>query len=278
MTTPASTPSTTAQSAKSSRASTPATTPAPTPATTPRANQYDLTGRVVVITGGAGGLGRGVTAAFLKSGAGIVVADRAEARASVDATRGQLGQDADRLDFAAMDAGDEASVAAMVASVVARHGRLDVLANLVGGYSAGQPISELDLAVWTRMQDLNLRTAFLAAKHAAAQMIERGWGRILNISARAAYSGRKRAAAYAVAKAGIITLTETLSEELRDHRITANCVLPSIIDTPANRADIPDADFTRWPKPEDIARVLVFLASDDAWLISGAAIPVYGLA
>lgn len=254
------------------------TTPTPTAAAAPHTNQYDLTGRVVVVTGGAGGLGRGVTAAFLKAGAATVVADRAEARATVDATRGQLGRDAERLEFAAMDAGDEASVAAMVASMVARHGHLDVLANLVGGYSAGQPVTELDLDVWTRMQDLNLRTAFLAAKHAAAPMIAHGWGRILNISARAAYSGRKRAAAYAVAKAGIITLTETLAEELRDHRITANCILPSIIDTPANRADIPNADFTRWPKPEDLARVLVFLASDDAWLISGAAIPVYGLA
>jgi NAD(P)-dependent dehydrogenase (short-subunit alcohol dehydrogenase family) len=256
------------------------TTPSSTTptSTTAHINAYDLSGRVVVVTGGAGGLGRGVTAAFLRAGAAIVVADRAAGHASVEASRDQLGQDAKRLEFAAVDTQDEASVAAMVAGVVAHHGRLDVLANLVGGYSAGQPVTELDLSVWTQMLDLNLRTAFLAAKHAAAPMIAHGWGRILNISARAAYSGRKRAAAYAVAKAGIITLTETLAEELRDHHITANCVLPSIIDTPANRADIPNADFTRWPKPDDIARVLVFLASDDAWLISGAAIPVYGLA
>jgi NAD(P)-dependent dehydrogenase (short-subunit alcohol dehydrogenase family) len=171
---------------------------------------------------------------------------------------------------------DESSVAALVADVASREGRIDVLVNLVGGFAAGQPITQLDLATWRDMQDLNVQTAFLTSKHVGRLMERQGAGRILNISARPAVSGRKNVAAYAVAKGAIITLTEAQAEELRDTDVTVNCVLPSLIDTPVNRAALPNADFARWPKAEEIARVLLFLASDDAQLISGAAIPVYG--
>ena len=247
-------------------------------------NHYELSGRVAVITGGVGGLGGAVTAAFVAAGASAVVVARSERRQAFDALAAGLqpyapaGAPAERLDFVATDVLDENSIAAMVAAVLARHGRLGVLVNLVGGYEAGQPVTELDLRVWQRMEDLNLRSAFLVSKHAARPMIQQGGGRILNISARGARSGRKNAAAYAVAKAGIITLTEVQAEELRDHGVTVNCILPSIIDTPANRAAMPNANFARWPRPEEVARVLLFLASDDAKLISGAAVPVYGLA
>jgi NAD(P)-dependent dehydrogenase (short-subunit alcohol dehydrogenase family) len=241
-------------------------------------NHYDLGGQVAVITGGVGGLGGAVTAAFVAAGASVVVVERSGRRQAFDTLAAQLGAPAERLDFVAADVLDENSVAAMVAAALARHGRMDVLVNLVGGYEAGQPVTELDLAVWQRMEDLNLRSAFLVSKHAARPMIQQGEGRILNISARGARSGRKNAAAYAVAKAGIITLTEVQAEELRDQGVTVNCILPSIIDTPANRAALPNADFGRWPRAEEVARVLLFLASDDAKLISGAAIPVYGRA
>jgi NAD(P)-dependent dehydrogenase (short-subunit alcohol dehydrogenase family) len=242
------------------------------------ANHYDLNGRVAVITGGVGGLGGAVTTAFVAAGASVVVAQQRERRQAFDALAAQLGAPAEQLDFVAANVLDENSVAAMVAEVMARRGRLDVLVNLVGGYEAGQPVTELDLAVWQRMEDLNLRSAFVVSKHAARPMIQQGGGRILNISARGARSGRKNAAAYAVAKAGIITLTEVQAEELRDQGVTVNCILPSIIDTPANRVALPNADFARWPRPDEVARVLLFLASDDAKLISGAAIPVYGRA
>lgn len=243
-------------------------------------NRYDLSGRVAVITGGAGGVGQAVSGAFAAAGATVVIVERAEQRGAAEATVAQLapvpaGQP---HSFIATDVLDEASVGAMVAGVLGQHGRLDVLVNLVGGYTAGQPISGLDLATWERMQELNLRSAFLVSKHAAQPMMAQRQGRILNISARGARVGRKNAAAYAVAKAGIITLTEVQAEELRDFNVTVNCILPSIIDTPANRASMPNADFDRWPKAEEVARVLLFLASDDASLISGAAIPVYGRA
>jgi NAD(P)-dependent dehydrogenase (short-subunit alcohol dehydrogenase family) len=183
-----------------------------------------------------------------------------------------------QMSFVPVDLSDEASVAALVADVVAHHQQLDVLVNLVGGFAAGQPITELDLTVWRQMLDLNVLTAFLASKHAARVMMRQSSGRIINISSRSALSGRKNAAAYAVAKAAIITLTEAQAEELRERDVTVNCVLPSIIDTPANRAGMQKANPAHWPKPDEVARVLLFLASDDARLISGAAIPVYGRA
>lgn len=241
-------------------------------------NHYDLSGRVAVITGGAGGVGQAVSVAFAEAGARVVVVERAQQREAAEALAARVAAQGGQLSFVAADVLDEASVEAMVAEVVGRHGQLDVVVNLVGGFAAGQPIIEMDLAVWEHMQNLNVRSAFLVSKHAARLMVRQGWGRILNISSRGAHSGRKNAGAYAVAKAAIITLTEVQAEELRDNGVTVNCVLPSIIDTPANRGAMPNANFARWPKAEEVARVLLFLASEDAKLINGAAIPVYGLA
>jgi NAD(P)-dependent dehydrogenase (short-subunit alcohol dehydrogenase family) len=248
------------------------------PSTPGAGNRYDLSGRVAVITGGVGGVGRAVSAAFAAAGADVVIVETEAQRAAAEALAGQLAAAGHRTRFVAADVLDEASVAAMVGRVRGEAGRLDVLVNLVGGFAAGQPITELDLATWQHMQDLNVRSAFLVSKHAARAMTEQGGGVILNMSSRAARSGRKNAAAYAVAKAAVITLTEVQAEELRDAGVRVNCLLPSIVDTPANRAAMPAADHGRWPKAEEVARVLVFLASDDARLISGAAIPVYGRA
>ena len=241
-------------------------------------NQYDLSGRVAVITGGAGGLGRDVSLAFAGAGASVVVAEREASRAVAEDLVAQAAARGWRADFLPVDAGDEASVAAWVARIESRYNRIDVLVNLVGGFAAGKPITQLEPEVWRHMQDLNVFTAFLTSKHVGRVMERQRAGRIINISSRAAVSGRKNAAAYAVAKAAVITLTEAQAEELRDAGITVNCVVPSIVDTPANRAAMPNADTSRWPKAEEVARVLLFLASDDAQLISGAAIPVYGRA
>jgi NAD(P)-dependent dehydrogenase (short-subunit alcohol dehydrogenase family) len=239
-------------------------------------NIYDLGGRVALIPGGLGGVGNAVTRLFAEAGAAVVVAGSQAAPDELAALRTQLGAAGERVSFAQADALDEAAVAALVRSVVERHGKLDILVNLVGGWRAGQPVAQLDLDVWQRMLDLNLRTAFLLAKHAARSMLEQRWGRILHLSSRGARTGRRNAAAYAIAKNAVLTLTEVQAEELRDANITVNAILPSIVDTPANRSGMPDADFSRWPKAEEIARVLLFLASEDAGLISGASIPVYG--
>jgi NAD(P)-dependent dehydrogenase (short-subunit alcohol dehydrogenase family) len=242
------------------------------------AMNYDLRGRVALLTGGAGGLGQAVSTAFAAAGAAVVIVESEHTGPAAEALIAAASMRGERMTYVAADVLDEDSVQAVIDTVVAQQQRLDIVVNLVGGYAAGQPVTALDLATWQRMLDLNVRTAFLVSKHAGSVMAGQGSGCILNISARGARTGRKHAAAYAVAKSAIITLTEVQAEEMRDQGVRVNCILPSIIDTPANRAAMPDADFSRWPRPEAVARVLLFLASDDAKLISGASIPVYGLA
>ena len=241
-------------------------------------NTYDLGGRVAVISGASGGLGPAVVRAFVQSGATVEAVARSAQSDGYDDLRRQLGDVADRLNLQAADVLDEGQVSALVERIVRVRGRLDIALNLVGGFAAGQPITELPYERWQRMLDLNLRSTFLVSKHVARPMVEQGWGRIINLSSRSAYRGRRNAAAYAVAKSAVITLTEAQAEELQETGVTVNAVVPSIIDTPANRKGMPDAKFDRWPKPDEIARVLLFLASDDSSLINGAAIPVYGRA
>lgn len=241
-------------------------------------NRYDLAGRVALVAGASGALGEAVCLALLGAQAqvvGLVSRDDAGWQARL---RGQAGGDAARLSFAVGDARDERWVSEQVAEVVRQTGRLDILVNAIGGYTGGQAVTELEAATFERMLELNLRPTFLLSKYAAREMARNQWGRIINVSSRAAVSGRRNASAYAMAKAGVVTLTEAQAEETRDHGVTVNAVLPSIIDTPTNRAAMPNANFDRWPTPAAIARVIAFLASDDAALISGASIPVYGQA
>lgn len=241
-------------------------------------NTYDLRGRVAVVSGATGALGQAVSRTLLDSGATVY----ALAAHVTDAERGRLATQAgaahECLHILTADALDEAQASEAIATVVRQEARLDLLVNLIGGYAAGQPVTEMATETFTGMLELNLRPTFLLSKYAAREMTRAGWGRIVNVSSRAAVSGRRNASAYALAKAGVITFTEAQAEETRDAGITVNAVLPSIIDTPSNRAAMPTAAFDRWPKPEEIARVIAFLLSDDAALISGASIPVYGRA
>lgn len=237
---------------------------------------FDHSGRVVLIPGGLGALGQAVARAFAEAGATVVLAGSSEHPAELATLRASVGAAGERITFERADVTDEPQVEALIAAVIHQHQRLDVLVNVVGAWRAGQPITTLDLDVWDTMFATNLRTAFLLAKHAARPMTAQQWGRILHISSRGAHSGRSNAAAYAIAKNGVIGLAEVQAEELHGTNVTVNALLPSIFDTPANRAGMPNADFSRWPQPAEIARVLLFLASDDAALISGAAIPVYG--
>lgn len=240
---------------------------------------YDFSGRVALITGATGGLGPAVVRAFIEAGAVVVGVSEKSGQEREAPLRALLSGEAhERLSLVAADARDEASVAQVVSDVQVKHGRLDILVNGVGGFHAGEPVTAMDLNTWQRMFDLNLRPTFLFSKYAGRLMAGRNWGRIINVSSRAARSGRKNAAAYATAKNAVITLTEAQAEELRDVGVTVNAILPSIIDTLANRAAMPSADTSRWPTPDQVARVVLFLASEDAELISGASIPVYGRA
>lgn len=239
-------------------------------------NTYNLSGRVALITGGLGGLGASVAQAFARSGANVVIAGSQERPEQLTSVQAPLGDLADRVSFIQANALEEDQVEALVRTTVERHGRLDILVNTVGGWMAGQPVTSLERATWRRMLDINLDAAFLLSKHAARPMQQQRWGRILHVSSRGARLGRRNAAAYAVAKNAVLTLTEIQAEELRESGVTVNAILPSIVDTPANRASMPTADFDRWPKADEVAAVLLFLASEDAGLISGASIPVYG--
>lgn len=240
---------------------------------------YDFTSRVALVTGATGGLGPAVVAAFATSGAMVcAVVHReqpdilARLRAGLDAAA------AARVALIGADVMDEASVVGAVGQVESRFGHLDIAINAVGGYDAGQPVHETDIATWQHMMDLNVRSAFLVAKHVVPPMVRQGFGRLIHISSRAAFGAARNAAAYGAAKRAVLALTEAQAAEVRETGVTVNAIVPSIIDTAANRRDMPNARHDRWPKPAEVASVISFLASDDAALISGAAIPVYGLA
>jgi len=234
----------------------------------------DLKGRVAIVAGGTGGLGRAASLAFLEAGAAVTATYRRAAE--LDALRAEAGAGADRLEGEAVDVTDEDAAGRLVAGVVERHCRLDALVNTVGGWAGGAKAWEAPVGELDRMLALNLRSGWVLARAAARAMVPRGRGAIVNVASKAGVEPTPGAAAYAASKAAAIAMIESLAADLRGTGVRANSVLPSVIDTPANREAMPKADFSRWPKPEDLARVILFLCSDDAVLVHGAAIPVYG--
>ena len=230
--------------------------------------------RAVIVTGAAGNLGQAVARAFLDDGARLVLVDRGPDRLQrifpllVGSDRHLLATSVDLMDVPAVDS--------MVAEALARMGRIDALANCVGGFRSGERLHETSLETWDHMMNLNARTSFIVSRAVIPTMLEQGSGKIIHVASRAALEGKSRMAPYSAAKSALIRLTESLSAEVKRSGINVNCVLPGTIDTPQNRQDMPGAKFDRWVPPEDIAAVIVFLASDAARAIHGAAIPVYG--
>ena len=235
---------------------------------------FDFSGHVALVTGAGGNLGGAVARAFYDAGASLVLADRRPDRLAAVYPAEQFAPA--RVHIAAADLTDEASVQALVAGALDRFGAIDVLANTVGGFRAGTPVHETPLETWEFMLALNARSAFLISKAVIPPMLARGGGKIVHVASRAALSGSARQVAYSVSKGAVVRLVETLAAELRHKGINANCVLPGTIDTPQNRAEMPDADFSKWVAPEAIADVILFLASDAARAVNGAAVPVYG--
>jgi NAD(P)-dependent dehydrogenase (short-subunit alcohol dehydrogenase family) len=235
-----------------------------------------LMGKVALITGGTGALGRAVTAAFAEADARVVVTYIVDAE--VPECETCLGPRTDSVTFLKADVTKESETQQLVRTIVERLGRIDILLNLVGGYVGDVPVTQLSEATWDQMLTMNLKSAFLCCKHVVPIMKQGGGGRIVNISSRAAIKVFPGISAYAAAKAGLLAFTETLASEVLKEGITVNAILPSVIDTPANRKAMPKADYSTWVKPEEIARVLLFLCSDAAQEISGASVPVYGRA
>jgi len=223
--------------------------------------------RTVMLTGAAGNLGRAVTAAFARAGDNLVL---------LDVKRGNL-QDGDRQLFIAADLLDPASVQTALDKALQRFRRVDVLCNIAGGFRMGSPVHETSDKDWSFLMDLNARTVLNIARAVVPIMLQAGGGKIVNIGAFAAQKGAAQMGAYVASKSAVIRLTETMAAELREKNINVNCVLPTIIDTPENRAAMPDADPKRWVAPAALADVILFLASDAARAIHGAALPVSGL-
>jgi NAD(P)-dependent dehydrogenase (short-subunit alcohol dehydrogenase family) len=234
-----------------------------------------LDGKGAIVTGATGGLGPAVVAALVESGVAVF----APFRKAEDLERLRAGLPAGaRISGVRLDLTDEAAVSDAYAKAAAQLGGVDILVNLAGGFGGGDPVHETPWSLWQQQLDLNLKTAVLSCQAAVPHLIARGGGAIVNVGTRTATQPGAKLAAYAASKRAVIQLTEALAAELRPHDITANVVLPSTIDTPANRESSPTADASRWVKPEAIARVVLFLAGPDARIISGASIPVYGKA
>ena len=232
-------------------------------------------GKIVLVTGGTGGLGREVTMAFLEAGATVVVTYRtAEEFAAVVSAAQRIGRTAPG--GVSVDVTEAQAVEKLIAEVVAKHGRIDILVNTVGGYAGGTNLWEVDARTYDTMLQLNLKAGFVLARAVVPQMIKQNRGWIVNVASKAAVDHAAGGALYAASKAAALAMMDSLAAEVKAFNINVNSVLPSIIDTAANRKAIPEADFSKWPKPQEIAPVILFLCSEEARVIHGAAIPVYG--
>lgn len=228
---------------------------------------YDFKDKVIVVTGSSGGLGQAVIDKLTGAGAKVIAPSRKPPKEKT----GDQG-----MASLWLDAQDEQSVKRFFEAVQAGEGRVYALVNLVGGFAMGDPVASLPLELFERQIDLNLKSAFLLTKYALQAMSGPEGGKIVLFASRAAVDKGANSFPYSVSKLGILRLVEAVAAENRDKNININAVLPSIIDTPANREAMPKANFEKWPKPHQLANVVAFLVSEEAELISGAAIPVYG--
>jgi NAD(P)-dependent dehydrogenase (short-subunit alcohol dehydrogenase family) len=229
---------------------------------------------VALVAGGTGALGRAVALAFLDEGATVVVTYRAQAE--YDSLVVQAGLHSARLQGVRADVTNEAAALELVQGVTTQHGSIDALVNAVGGYAGGAPMWSTESAALDKMLALNLRSGYALARAVVPLMLERHSGAIVNIAAKAGLEHPRGAAVYAASKAAALALMDSLAADLLGSGVRVNSVLPSIIDSPANRQSMPQADFASWPKPEEIAQVVLFLCAADSKLIHGASIPVYG--
>jgi len=226
-----------------------------------------MQGKVVLVTGANGGLGTYVTQAFLDAGATVIGTSRKIQQSDFSSSS-----------FTALSAeiSSREGAQVLVDQVVARLGRLDVLAHTVGGFAGGQSIAETDDDTFQRMFDLNLNSVFQILRATIPALRQTGNGRIIAIGSRAALEPGTGIGAYSASKAAMVSLMKTVALENKDAGLTANVILPGTMDTPANRKSIPNADFSKWVRPSTVASLITWLASDAGKDINGAVIPVYG--
>ncbi|MBK1654183.1 SDR family NAD(P)-dependent oxidoreductase [Allochromatium vinosum] len=234
---------------------------------------HDLSNKTILITGASGNLGSATACALAARGARPALIGRDPE--ALRRTQAMLPAGADSLTLS-VDLLDPKQVAAMVEQVADHFGAIHGLVNIAGGFSMGPAIQDTTDAEWDAMLDLNARTAFHGARAVVPKLLAAGQGVIINVAARAALRGVGHMGPYCISKSAVVTLTETLADELKPSGIRVNCVLPGTLDTPQNRAAMPDQDPSNWVGPDALADVIVFLASDLSRGITGAAIPVYG--
>lgn len=232
-----------------------------------------LEDKVAVITGGTGGLGKAVMSVFLAEGA-LVLSTYIDDE-ELEECLSLRDEYKARVAFGKADVTKVSHVSNVAFKAIEKFSRINILVNIVGGFTQS-PLADTDEESWDRMMNMNLKSVFLCSRSVIPHMIKQGRGSIVNIASRPALKGSPGLSAYGASKAGVLNLTQSMAEELKEYNINVNAIIPGTIDTPANRTSMPDADFSKWVAPEDIARVIAFLCSDDARAVSGAAIPVYG--
>lgn len=230
--------------------------------------------KVVLVTGPAGNLGKAVVKRFFTEGAHLILVDNQVER--LKDTFPQIAESDRHILLPGIDLTKIDQVEEGISSALERLNQIDVLVHTAGGFQMGERVHEISSSAWDFLMDINLKTTLNITKAVVPHMIDQGRGRIITIGARPSLGGKARMGAYSVAKAGVLRLTESLSAELKSSGINANCIIPGTIDTPQNRAAMPNADRSKWVSPESIADVIYFLASKEAKDIHGAAIPVYG--
>jgi NAD(P)-dependent dehydrogenase (short-subunit alcohol dehydrogenase family) len=232
----------------------------------------DFAGRVAVVTGASGALGGALVRRLLAAGAAVAALDRDRARAL--AAHQDVGE---RFSAHGADLADAAAVERAVAEIVAHHGRVDHLFNIAGAFAAGGPVESAGLDLWRRMMDANFHSALNVCRALVPVMKGQGGGTIVNVGSRASLAADAGAGAYSVAKTAVLRLTEALAAEGKRAGVRVNCLLPGTLDTPANRAAMPDAEVSGWVDPEALIDVALFLSGPGARAVHGAALPVFGL-
>jgi len=229
---------------------------------------------VALVTGGTGALGRAVSLASLQEGAKVIVTYRDPRE--LESLQRAAGDHSSSLRGESANVTDGVAVAALVDRIVAEHARLDFAVNTVGAFAGGVKLWEMDPKTFEQMLALNLNSGYQIARAVVPQMPKQKRGSVINVVSKAAVDHAAGASAYVASKAAALAMMDSLAAELKGSGVRVNSILPSIMDTEANRRAMPSADFATWPKTEDVARVILFLCSDDARLIHGAAVPVYG--